>query len=592
MQLGHTQIDFEGLLRVLGENLYSSPTVALRELVQNGHDSCTRRRIEQPDADVNPQIVVRALGDVLEIDDNGAGLTREEIEQYLATVGAGYTRLLRQRSGDTDLIGAFGLGFLSAYVVSDKVEVVTTSFQSPEQTLRFTSLNGQQYTIAVEPDPDRRPVGTTVILHLKEGHRKLGDPEQVHALLSKLCCLLPFPIRAPEPVNAMPPPWRMEMEGWAPARIRQAQLDFAERFEPRFTPIAAWPLASAVAGHSRGLLWIQDGGTYGSSDNRRLVLFVRGMLISEDVRELLPRWAGFIGGVLESDGLTPTASREDVQKDAAFFELQSTLNDALVEGLLTIAHEQPSAWRRVVMRHREALLGAALADPRLFQAMADQLTVPTSEGDLTMTAIHHRSDDAILIGGGLESGPLEVLYRALAKPIVLGHRYAAEAFARQWAAARGQNVLRLGTREGDTAVFPERNDPDKKAALQALLGEPGVDVRLTTFAPSDLPLMRVPDRDAALKKRMDDDEMDRRISTGLLRLARRYTDKIDDSVECWLYVNMNAPTIHKLLSLSGDRQNQLATFLRGLSRVMAPGPGSQNLSGALKEMISVVDDLF
>src|SRR5262245_50045296 len=108
-----TSVDLSGLLSVLGANLYSSPEVAIRELVQNAHDACTRRSIETNEP-FSPVIEVGAAPNARKvwIEDNGAGLTREEMKRYLATIGAGYTRVLREASGESGLIGAFGLGFL------------------------------------------------------------------------------------------------------------------------------------------------------------------------------------------------------------------------------------------------------------------------------------------------------------------------------------------------------------------------------------------------------------------------------------------------------------------------------------------------
>ena len=140
-ELRTVQVDFGGLMEVMGKNLYSTPMVAVRELVQNAHDSCTRRRLEADEAEYTPRITVRGLGAVLEIEDNGAGLTRQEIFDYLATIGAGYTRKLRAAHASEGLIGAFGLGFLSAYVLSTWVEVLR----------RASSLEGRDGPAAPVP---------------------------------------------------------------------------------------------------------------------------------------------------------------------------------------------------------------------------------------------------------------------------------------------------------------------------------------------------------------------------------------------------------------------------------------------------------
>src|SRR5580704_6152941 len=111
-----TGVDVGGLLTVLGENLYSTPLVALRELVQNAHDSIVRRRVEDPTwrgGAISVKCVHAQQAVVIE--DDGAGLTEDEIHSYLATIGRGYTRLLRDETSSDELIGMFGLGFLSAF---------------------------------------------------------------------------------------------------------------------------------------------------------------------------------------------------------------------------------------------------------------------------------------------------------------------------------------------------------------------------------------------------------------------------------------------------------------------------------------------
>src|SRR5262245_61496881 len=149
--LQKTRVDLAGLMRVLGEALYSTPHVAIRELVQNAHDSCTRRRIEG-DAGFTPAVSVTSAPGKLIVTDNGAGLTLAEIHAYLATVGAGYTRTLRDEGKGSGLIGYFGLGFLSAFAVSEKIEVWTCSYKAPQSAHRFISRSGETYTVeAAEP---------------------------------------------------------------------------------------------------------------------------------------------------------------------------------------------------------------------------------------------------------------------------------------------------------------------------------------------------------------------------------------------------------------------------------------------------------
>ena len=448
-----TQVDLAGLMTVLGGHLYSTPAVAVRELVQNAHDSITRRRIEEPGFDGGR---IDVLGDpatgTLIVRDDGAGMTRDEIDLFLATVGVGYTRGLREREPAQDeLIGQFGLGFLSAFIIGERTIVRTASYQSPGEAHEYRSTTGERYS--VEPS-EPRGVGTEVELRLTEAHRALADPAALEATVRRYCALLGVPVHIDGThVNAELPPWReredAETATQHPVQRRKRALAFAERMDTAFRPLCT---LEVDAGGVRGLLWIQDALTYGSWDNRRLSVYVRGMLLDDDARDLLPRWAGFVSGAVESEHLTPTASREDLQRDDGYRAAQEALRDALVEGLARVAAEEPEAWARVLSRHNEALLGAALADERLEALLADDLQVPTSEGELTVRELVDAGEGRAHLGlgtGGFE----EMRFRALKLPIATGTRYAVLPFVRRWCQTHGVDVVELGTNAGDRALF-------------------------------------------------------------------------------------------------------------------------------------------
>jgi molecular chaperone HtpG len=601
----HTaQVDLAGLIRVLGDNLYSTPSVVVRELVQNAHDSITRRRLEAGSA---PEARIVVSGDpdagTLRVDDTGAGLTRDEIVKYLATVGAGYTRLLRASTNDPGLIGAFGLGFLSAYVVAERVTVVTTSYQDPSVGFRFQSRSGERYTIEEVEEP--RPVGMSVVLHLRPAFARLADPVFLERVLGRYCALLTVPIHLDDEgprVNALPP-WRdPELEGAPPVRLRRAKLDFAQRFERTFEPICTIDVSDEGDGgevgdaspldapHARGVLWIQDGLSYATSDNRNLSVYVRGMLVADDARKLLPRWAGFVGGVIESDRLVPTASREDLVQDEAWVATAEALENALIEGLARIAKREPETWRRILLRHNDALLGAAVADERLFELLADPLTVPTSEGDLTLPAVQARNPSALHVSLSAHGGYEEILFRALKVPIALGTRFAVLPFVERWAERRGARVVQLGTEAGNRAFFPAVREDELDAAGRAWLAEcllePGWKLMPTRFAPAILPLVVIPDRDAELKARLESDEADKRISTTALGLARLFTKKLDGATKAHLYVNLDAEPIARLLATRDDRGRRAGRMLRVLASLVTGAGGSDgaaDMEAALAE---------
>lgn len=568
-EIHSTRVDLPGLMRVLGRNLYSTPSVALRELVQNAHDSIGRRRLESDEGfegaiTVTPDPIARTLT----ITDTGAGLTRDEIVRYLATVGAGYTGRLREAGRGDGLIGQFGLGFLSAFFVSTRVEVHTTSYQAPEQGWMFASSGGERYTIEKIA---ARAVGSRVVLHLRDDFLPLADPTVCEGLLRRYCCLLFEPVLLGSPhggesvvVNRPPPPWRESADVPGVRRTR-LELDFAARFEPTFEPLCTIPLGASDESDARGLLWVQDGFTYGTTDNRNLSVFVRGMFIGDELREMLPAWAGFVGGVIESDALVPTASREGLQRDGTYDAVSAAIAEALIDALAAMPTTRPAAWRRVRSRHNEALLGAALADRRLFERLGPELRVPTSEGDLPVATVIARGKGRIHVSLGEGGGYEEVLFRAMQVPVVSGVRYGALPFCERYVSVNGGEVVRLGTAAGTAALFGEVTvDETTRARLEAVFGREDRQIVPTRFEPKTLPVVLVADREVALKRRIEQDEADRRISSALLGLARLYTEQIE-GVGNRLFVNLASPVVQRLIAEQGPAAEAVARVIEAFA---------------------------
>ncbi|MED8729634.1 ATP-binding protein [Escherichia marmotae] len=595
-----TEVNLNGLIEVLSKHLYSTPVVAVRELVQNGHDAIVRRRIEQPDAPKDN--LIRVVADVakstITISDTGAGLTESEIHGFLATVGVGYTRMLRQQDDDTGLIGMFGLGFLSAFVLAKEVTVLTTSWQTPDQSWKYHSTDGQKYTVT--PHQNSAP-GTQVILTLKEGDSHLASNNLLNRVLSRYCILLHEPVYvgdASEPVNKLQPPWReVAPEGVTMHRalVQRKNLAFAAQFESSFEPICTIPVVPAGMSDAVGILWIQDGATYGTSDNRNLSLFLRGMLLDDEARELLPPWAGFIGGVIESSKLTPTASREDLQRDETWVAVQEALKESLISGLSDLAQNQPEIWRRVLMRHNEALLGAALCDDRLFDLLKDRLQVPTSKGALLAKDLRINNSIHILLSrdGGFE----EMLFHILQRPVARGDRYAVVPFLRRWALLYHCRIIEVGTQTGNEQLFSLAELPEEQVAyLEEQLCD-GEQLIISRFEPAVLPLVVTPDREAELKQILEQDDADKRISTAALMLARQFTSQIQKTKTSSLYINLNNPCVMQLVTALQHQQQPVAALrlLKSLKVILCSSGNKEqqwDLHQALEDFTQVIPVLI
>ena len=569
-----TAVNLHGLMQVLSKHLYSTPIVALRELVQNAHDAIVRRRLEDINSAFTPEIRVTGnpQNKTITIYDSGAGLTKHEIHEFLATVGIGYTRQLRQEDDATGLIGMFGLGFLSSFVLAEQVTVHTTSWKTPQEGWVYRSDNGETYRI--ESALPREP-GFTVTLSLKDEFSYLADNPLLETLLGRYCVLMREPLfvgQSETAVNHLSPPWRRDADSAVvlhPGLRQKQNIEFASRFERTFTPICTIDITPSGKSDVVGILWIQDGATYGTSDNRNLSLFLRGMLLDDQAHDLLPLWAGFVGGVVESNILTPTANREDLQRDDAYFATQHALAEGLIKGLGELAKNQPAIWRRVLLRHNEALLGAAICDERLFDLLKDDLLIPTSKGEIPVS--HLRQQNTLLVMPGEESSFEEMLFRLSGRPVALGHRYAVIPFLRRWATLYSARLIEIGTSGGNQSLFSchEISQQEEQWWREQLADDE--ECVISRFEPAVLPFVVVPNREVELKQRLEQDDADRRMSTAALMLARQFTQRISEQSDKQLYINFNNPTI-KALSASwqnGKHTDVACQLLKSLKVILS-----------------------
>ncbi|MCO7224287.1 ATP-binding protein [Pleionea sp. CnH1-48] len=594
VELHNTHVNMDGLLEVLGKNLYSSPAVAVRELVQNAHDACVRRQIEANyEGDIRISLSTDPGKNQLIIEDNGSGLTYDEVVQYLATVGSGYTRVLRNETQTSDMIGYFGLGFLSAYVVADKVDVWTTSYQTPEQSWHFSSSGGKRFALT-EAKP--REVGTRVCLQLSDNFTELSSARVLSSLVAKYCCLLPIPIYLKgdsEPLNNINVPWRLP-EHTSLLQRKKINMEFAQVFEEVFEPICTIEIPANDL-NAKGVMWIQDASGFSTSDYRNVSVFIRNMHITHEGRELLPLWAGFAGCVIETDKLTPTASREDLQKDQVYHQLQSLLSDALNAGLTRIANEEPETWRRVLSRHNQALLAAAVADDALFNVLKQDLKLPTSRGEMTIGQISKQCGQRIPVRMDDTNSYEDVLFRANHLPVVSGYLFAAASFCQKYSDYHGVKLVYLGSKEGNQQLFKEvQASPDVKQRLSDLFTEENEGLRMCEFEPDYIPLLVMEDKEARLKQKLEQDDADKRIGAAALSLAKLHTQKIDSRDLRLIIVNLNSPMIQSVLNSADNQLTQrVARMLRSYMLTMCANVSDDiDFSQELRQFISGLESFL
>jgi molecular chaperone HtpG len=399
------QIHLPGLLRVLAENLYSSKKVAIRELIQNAHDSAVRRSVEQRDSSYAPRIDiwVDSEAKTITIQDNGSGLTENEVGEYLSTIGRSYTRQLGEDLSILSpeqaekLIGQFGLGFLSAFLIASEVKLTTQSVNTEHPPIMWRSSGDVHYDVT--PLEENHPIGTRVELTIKPSATFLLNRQVMIDTVQGYADFVPIPVYVAGealPANSMTPPW----ESVDPAIATQEYI--ARKYGVQ-QALAIIPLEdhSIDLGHDemtiplKGFLFIPQGSFVGLREYGDLSIYIRRMFILDDHRTLMPPWAKFVRGVIDCPHLQPTASREDIREEDMFSFVQRAVEEQLTTALQDIAENEPKTWREIVRRHRDLILGWSIKNDDFFDRVADIVTVRTTRGQMTLPEYLDLTDNTL-----------------------------------------------------------------------------------------------------------------------------------------------------------------------------------------------------
>lgn len=382
-----------GVIDILGTSLYSSRTTPVRELLQNAHDAIVRRRARDLDFQGRIEITLDHGARTLVVEDDGVGLTEDEAETYLGTVGIGLTGMTKQRAGggETGLIGQFGVGLLSSFLLAERIVVESSRGDGSSAPVCWTAGHGTD--IEISPG-SLESAGTRVTLHLKrEGSEALPDAERLTEVVRHYAEFLPVPIHVqgrPEPSNGGSGAW---FDASAEDDIVGDEL--AAHFDEK--PLAVLRLSQGGDTQIKGAVFVSSERLPGFTSQPVVTVTLSRMVISTALRDLVPSWANFMRGIVELSGCRPTASRENLVRDEAFDRVREHLEERLFEWFERMAKDDVSQLVAIVQWHRYSLAGAALGEPRLRRILAQAYRFRTSAGPLTFGEILSKSEaDPIL----------------------------------------------------------------------------------------------------------------------------------------------------------------------------------------------------
>ncbi|WP_077530864.1 molecular chaperone HtpG [Vreelandella utahensis] len=368
------QTEVKQLLNIVINSLYSNREVFLRELISNASDAEDKLRFEalsnnallEEDPDLAIHLSYDSEAGTVTIRDNGIGMTRDEVIENLGTIAkSGTSDFLNQLTGDQQkdakLIGQFGVGFYSSFIVADQVEVTTRKAGTKSsEGVHWVSSGDGQFTI--EP-VEGAPRGTTVVLHLREDAKDFADGHRLRHLVKKYSDHISFPVRMPpepsgeedenqedkpaeETVNEATALWTRPRNEVSEDEYKAFYKHIAHDFEDPLT----WS-HNRVEGSLdyTSLLYIPGRAPfdlYNREASRGLKLYVQRVFIMDDAEQFLPLYLRFVRGVIDSNDLSLNVSREILQNDSTVESIRTALTKRVLDMLKKLANNDPEKYQQ------------------------------------------------------------------------------------------------------------------------------------------------------------------------------------------------------------------------------------------------------
>lgn len=381
--------NFEGLIRLLADGLYSTSDIFVRELIQNGHDSIVRREaLKESFYQGEISITYDSSEKSITFADNGIGMDESDIENFLSVIGSTGTGISKGELEDMfseELIGQFGIGMLSSFLVASKVCVQTHKVNS-DTAYQWVNYGSTECELSLI---DRKEVGTAVTVFVRPDFTYLLDRQKLEEIIRRYCDFISVPVKinGTGPVNAIFAPWDKEYQ------TAEQEMDTNSTFVNRRFPdmsMDVFPINinKQVEGkdyRAQGVLYISNQHLAGLNSTGTLDIFVRKMLVKEGDTSLLPTWAKFVRGVVDSPDLSPTAGRDNInQENTAFKVIQAELGVKIIERLEYLAENRLDKFSYINQWHHDHLKGMAMVNEDFFSQVADLLLFETNQGDVSL----------------------------------------------------------------------------------------------------------------------------------------------------------------------------------------------------------------
>ena len=378
---GQIQIHTENIFPIIKKAVYSGHEVFLRELVSNGVDAISKRRMAAMAGDCSEgedgviRITVDREAKTLTIADNGIGMTADEVKRYINQVAFSSAEdfLEKYKQEGDAIIGHFGLGFYSSFMVAEQVELVTRSARPDSEAVRWSCDGSPNFSLS---SAERDQPGTDVILHLMEEELEYIEPARIRTLINTYCDFMAVPVQLEgETVNKMDAPWRKS----ARELTDKDYIDLYNYLYPfQGDPLLWVHLNTDYPYNLQGILFFPKQTGRADWEKGEIKLYCNQVFVSDSIKEVVPRYLLPLRGVLDSPDIPLNVSRSALQTDRRVRSIGNFVAKKGADRLRNLKKDDPTAYAEAWESLAPFVKIGAMEDDKFADQVAELILFGTS----------------------------------------------------------------------------------------------------------------------------------------------------------------------------------------------------------------------
>ncbi|GAB3824231.1 molecular chaperone HtpG [Pontibacter rugosus] len=384
---GNISIHTENIFPIIKKFLYSDHEIFLRELVSNAVDATQKMKrlssIGEFTGDLGElkvKVAVDKEAKTITISDNGIGMTAEEIKKYINQIAfSGATEFVerfKDTAGEKDqIIGQFGLGFYSAFMVASRVEIITKSFREGAEAARWDCDGSTEFTIT---SAEREERGTDIILHVAEDSEEFLEPMRIRTILDKYCKFLPVAVEFEgEVINNPNPIWTKQ-----PADLTEEDYkEFYKELYPMAEPPLFWiHLNVDYPFNLTGILYFPKLKNDFEVQRNKIQLYSRQVFITDEVKDVVPEFLMLLHGVIDSPDIPLNVSRSFLQADSSVKKINTYITKKVADKLSDIFKKDRETFEKNWDDISVFVKYGMLSDDKFYEKAKDFVLLQSTDG--------------------------------------------------------------------------------------------------------------------------------------------------------------------------------------------------------------------